>query len=375
MKNQKTGKVRLAVLSLMLIFITYEAVMHQIKGGGPEGAPSIHALCPYGGLESLYTIFSSGTFIDKIYSGTLGLFIITALLALLFNRGFCGWLCPFGALQELLGKLGGKVFLRKMTMPVHIDRILRYLKYPVLVFTLILSWKTASMWVSPYDPWAAYGHLGEGISSLWTEFTIGTILLAVTLIGSFFYNRFFCKYLCPMGGFLGLFSLISLSRIRRDKEKCMNCNLCSLACPMNIDVATAEKVGQSECINCQECTSVCSSQGTLENRFINRFPIKPLTMGLLILTVFAAGLGIIRISGSDSFLPAAIDETTVIVDVDNLKGYMTIAEISSLTGIPLEEVYRRMEIPEYTPSGTPMKEIGEYLPEFEFHKARETLAE
>ncbi len=375
MKIGKTGKVRLTVLTLLLIFITWEAAMHQIKGGGPDGAPSIHALCPYGGLESLYTIFTSGTFIDKIYAGTLGLFIVTVVLALLFNRGFCGWLCPFGALQEWLGKLGGKILPRKMILPAKLDRVLRYLKYPVLALTLILSWRTASMWVSPYDPWAAYGHLGEGFSSLWKEFTIGTVLLAVTVIGSFFYDRFFCKYLCPMGEFLGLFSRISLTGIRRDKEKCIDCNLCTSACPMNIDVARIEKTGHSECINCQDCTSVCPSKGALENRFLNRFPIKPLTTGLLILAVFSAGLGILRISGRDSFLPAPIDETTVIVEIENLKGYMTIAEISTVTGIPLDEVYRRMNIPENTPSATPMKEMGDYLPGFDFHEAREKLAE
>lgn len=62
--------------------------------------PSIHALCPYGGLESFYGAFTSGTFIQKIFSGTLVLFVISIILAIIFRRGFRGLICPFGAIQE-----------------------------------------------------------------------------------------------------------------------------------------------------------------------------------------------------------------------------------------------------------------------------------
>ena len=108
MKKKTFTAIRVIILAIILIYITFTAYMHQVKGGGPEGSPSIHALCPYGGIESLYTLFSEGTLVDKIYAGTFILFILTLVLAVVTRRSFCGWICPFGALQELLGRLGKK---------------------------------------------------------------------------------------------------------------------------------------------------------------------------------------------------------------------------------------------------------------------------
>jgi ferredoxin len=377
LKTKTVTKVRLLILVVIVVFITYETYMHQVKGGGPDGSPSIHALCPYGGLESLYTIFTSGSFIDKIYSGTLVLFVVSIITALIFKRGFCGWLCPLGGLQEFLARIGKKIMGRQLVMPVKLDKVLRYLKYGVLVLTAYLAWKTASMWVSPYDPWAAYGHLGEGIPSVWKEFSVGFILLIITFVGSFFYDRFFCKYLCPMGGFLGLVAKISPFKIKRDAEVCIDCNLCTVLCSMNIDVAKVDTVTSDECINCQECVAVCPKEGALVNTYsfmkTKKRSIKPLYIGLAILVVYFGGIGISELSGSYNLLPEPFTEETVITDVDTLKGYMTISEISAAMKINLEDVYKRMNIPENIPANTAMKELSELIPGFDFHDAREAL--
>ncbi|MDA3850356.1 MAG: 4Fe-4S binding protein [Spirochaetaceae bacterium] len=150
MKNNIAGILRIILLTLFLIFITYTAYMHQVKGGGPDGSPSIHALCPFGGLESLYTLFTAGNLIDKIYVGTFSLFIISLVLALIFRRGFCGWICPLGALQEWTGRLGKKIMGRSWVMPLKLDSVLRYLKYPVLILIISMTAITASLWVSPH---------------------------------------------------------------------------------------------------------------------------------------------------------------------------------------------------------------------------------
>lgn len=156
MKKKSIQNIRRVILGIFLIFISYKAYMHQVLGGGTDGSPSIHALCPYGGLESLYTLFSAGSFIQKIFSGTFILFGLTILLAILFRRSFCGLLCPFGALQEFLGMIGEKIFGKKFIIPQRIDKPLRYLKYVVLVITIIGAWITASIWMAPYDPWSVY---------------------------------------------------------------------------------------------------------------------------------------------------------------------------------------------------------------------------
>lgn len=109
MDNKKAARfIRWVLLASLLIWVTYESVMHQVLGGGKS--PSIHALCPYGALESLYALMFSGTYIQKIYSGTLIILGITLIIAILFRRSFCGLLCPLGALQELFARAGKGIF-------------------------------------------------------------------------------------------------------------------------------------------------------------------------------------------------------------------------------------------------------------------------
>ncbi|MFL0245630.1 4Fe-4S binding protein [Candidatus Clostridium stratigraminis] len=131
------------------------------------------------------------------------------------------YICLFGTLQELFSLIGSKIFHKRFVIPSKVDKPLRYIKYVALVITIIFAWKTAGLWADPYDPWAAYGHISAGWQSLSSEYLIGLILLAVTIIGSMLYDRFFCKYLCPMGAVYGIFSKLSPSRIVREKDKCI----------------------------------------------------------------------------------------------------------------------------------------------------------
>ncbi|MBN2510589.1 MAG: 4Fe-4S binding protein [Spirochaetales bacterium] len=376
MAKMKVHISRVVLLSVIVVFVTIGAYMHQVKGGGPDGFPSVHALCPYGGLESLYSLFSSGSPLDKIYAGTISLFVITIVIAFIFKRGFCGWICPFGGLQELTGLIGKKMMKRQFAMPHRLDKYLRYVKYGVLAVSAVMAWVTATLWISPYDPWAAYAHLGEGVIAVWDEFAVGLVFLALTFVGSFFYDRFFCKYLCPMGAFLGIASKVGLAKISRNADTCIDCGLCTKKCPMNIDVAKAEDVRSAECINCQRCVETCPKKGALENRIAGSsgITLKPLAVGVGILLLYFGGIGVSALSGTQALLPGPVSESSVTVnDPDDLKGYMTLEDISTVMGLTIEEVYRRMEIPEKTPGDVPVKELSGLVPGFDFHEARERL--
>lgn len=97
-KSDRLNWFRRLLFAGLLIWISYESYMHQVLGGGKS--PSIHALCPYGGLESFLTLLMTGTYVNKIYMGTMVLFVLTVVLVILFRRSFCGSICPFGGLQE-----------------------------------------------------------------------------------------------------------------------------------------------------------------------------------------------------------------------------------------------------------------------------------
>jgi len=138
--------------------------------------------------------------IKRIAASTFILLAATILVAIIFRRSFCGNICAFGALQELFGKLCSKIFRKRPTLTPAIDKPARYLKYAVLLIIVVLSAVTGELIIRPYDPWAAYHHLFS--KELFEEFAIGFFVLIAILLGSIVYDRFFCKYLCPMSAFL-----------------------------------------------------------------------------------------------------------------------------------------------------------------------------
>ena len=219
-------------------------------------------MCPFGGVETLFSLIAGAGFIEKTAASAVVLFVGMLGMALVMRRSFCGQICPLGALQGVFGSIGGKLFRRRLEIPKAIDRPARFLKYGVLAFFSVWTWQAASLVMRPYDPWVAYAHVTS--AELFAEFGIGVAILGVSLAGSLVYERFFCKYLCPTGAVLGLVSKVSLFGIKRDEDACINCSACDKACPMNIEVSTAQTVTSSECISCNECVNACPAAGALE---------------------------------------------------------------------------------------------------------------
>lgn len=367
--NKYIRYLRWALLTLFALLITYASYLHISLGGGKS--PSIHALCPFGGLESLYQVFATGSFISKIFAGTLILFGITIVLALLFRRSFCGLICPFGAIQGFFAKIGQKILKKRFIMPEKIDRPLRYLKYIVLLITIFYAWKTAGLWMSPYDPWSAYGHLSEGVASVWKESAVGLILLIITIIGSLLYDRFFCKYLCPMGAIYGILGKASPFKVVRNEDSCINCGKCSKVCPMNIDVQHSTEIKNAECINCQTCVLSCPKAGAIDSKAGSK-SLKPLVIILLVMSVFFGSIFTAQAAGVYTLLPEQLKAGETI-NLDEVKGYMTIKEASQATGTDLHEFYKMFEIPENIPAETMMKEIGKTVPGYEFGDVKKSL--
>ena len=189
--------------------------------------------------------------------------IIFILFAIIFKRSFCGFLCMVGALQRAVGYVGFKLLKKRVTVPATLDKYLRAAKYIILTGFIVLSIANGKvlLQISLDDVFEQYSIIFPGLA--W----ISIMLMFVTIIGSFFIDNFFCKYICIQGAAAGVAGRFSPSGIARCEDKCINCTLCTKNCPSNLEVHTMKKVISAECFNCQKCIAVCPKEGALTNSF------------------------------------------------------------------------------------------------------------
>ncbi len=249
------------------VLIALIALNHSLaeSGGGIPflASASLHAVCPFGGVVSIYQFATVGTFVQKIHQSSFVLMAIGFLLAVLFGPVFCGWVCPLGTIQEFVSSFGRKRLRKRFNhfIPAKFDKYLRYLRYGVLAWVFYMTAVTGKLIFSEYDPYFALFNLWSSEVSL-----IGLGILVVTLVLSFFVERPWCKYACPYGAVLGLTNLFRVFGIRRNQATCKADGACSILCPMNIPVDSLTVVRDHQCISCLECTSeaVCPVARTVE---------------------------------------------------------------------------------------------------------------
>ncbi len=228
--------IRRLVQIFFFSLIALISVNHTLASSG-KGIPflssaSLHALCPFGGVVTIYQFAATGTFVQKIHESAFILMAIGFLLAILFGPVFCGWVCPLGTLQEWVAGLGRKIFGKRRYnhfIPAKLDRWLRYLRYLVLAWVVYMTAVTGILVFSNIDPYFA-------LFNLWTsEVAIGgVIILGIIIAASLFIERPWCKYACPYGAVIGISNLFRIFSIRRNESTCNMDHVCDIVCPMNI---------------------------------------------------------------------------------------------------------------------------------------------
>ncbi len=256
MRTARKSQLRLISQILFFALIAIVTINHSLaeKSAGIEEIPSasIHAVCPFGGVVSIYRFVTAGTFVQKVHEASFALMVIVFLSAVLLGPIFCGWVCPFGSFQEWVGKLGKRLFRKSYNgiLPAKIEKALGFLRYGVMIWVVYATAVSAKLVFSTYDPYSA-------LFSFWTSEAqiAGVLILAAVIAASFIIERPWCKFACPYGALLGLTNLIRPFAIRRRASTCISCGKCDRSCPMNIDVSKAKAIRDTRCITCLECTS------------------------------------------------------------------------------------------------------------------------
>jgi len=274
--------------------------------------------------------------------------------------------------------LGKWIFKKRFTVPLAIDKPLRYLKYIVLFAALYFTWKMADLVISPYDPFAAYAHLPAGLVSVFDEYMVGGIILFGTVVLSFFYDRVFCKYLCPMGAFLGIIYKVTNYKIKRDEETCIHCNKCTKACPVNIDVAKLESVTDAECINCLECVTACPTKKETLKPFVLRKYVKPFIVGIAGIVIYVGIIEGADLAGIWKTKESSLTEVVAkegALDPYSIRGFMTMEEIAKTFKIDINVLYKELDLSlEKIPATTKMKEVKNLDKRIEENTVRDAVA-
>ncbi len=185
-----------------------------------------------------------------------------ALIGAVVGRAPCGWLCPFGWLQELLNKIPLPKF--------NGSGFLKYVKYVILI---VFVFALPAFWLDEFDGGEPFfckyicpaGTLEGGYplailkpdlrKQLGWLFTWKSFLLLLFLGLSMLFRRPFCRWICPLGAFYAPFNKVSIYRLELDKDTCINCGLCTKVCPVNLNVP--EDIQSAECVRCLDCKSIC----------------------------------------------------------------------------------------------------------------------
>ena len=226
--------------------------------------PAASMSCPVGAIQNFITSFRmnfhAGIFQPGLYVlGSLG------VVASVVGRAPCGWLCPFGLVQEVIFKIPVRKF--EVWRPLRWGRYVSLVIFVILLpFLLTDSTGYGVTWFCKYI--CPAGTLEAGLPLLWFEpalresvgwlFVHKVAILCLIIGWSAVTLRPFCRTLCPLGLFLGLFNRISWLQLHFDTERCVECKVCTAICPAGVSFYDGrDDINSSHCIRCMRCLGIC----------------------------------------------------------------------------------------------------------------------
>ena len=376
--SNKVRWIRGAVQIAFFIFVFAIVFSHFIERRGIDipwpAVGNFHAICPFGAVETAGRLITEGSFIPKIHDSNIWTFAGVAALTLLFGSLFCGWLCPLGSVQEWIGRLGKRIFKKRYNRFIgeKTDRALGYVRYGVLALILYFTTSSMTLVFQRFDPYYALFHFWTG-----DVFFTAILVLGVVIVLSLFFERPWCRWLCPLGALLGLIQFVAPWKIRKKHKACSECGVCMKRCPMRVRLHEKGVVRDTRCNRCLSCLEACKKERALEYSAWSSgvLPLRrrvlagALAVGIFAAPiVFASSAGYYNSSGKQAKRKGSFT-------VEEIKGSMTLGDIAGGMGIDAVTLKAILGLPETLPQTTRFYELEEIDESFTTGNLRAKIVE
>jgi len=287
LNNGDVSRLRLVVQVAALGLLLYGGAVHLDIGSSVPAFSCVFA-DTRGGSCYLYPLQHQVNMSWSQFLGGRGIGLATGivtffLLFALFNKAWCGFLCPLGTLQDWITKLRHRLGVRYSAYTEGTFVNLKGIKYALLVLLIVLPLGIANSLLGlpklPHDLATPFCMICPGrtilplltgdVSQLAVDFSsrtmtvltgLGMAVAGLFLVGSFVKKRFFCLF-CPLSALQYLFSKAALLRLNKDGAKCTRCGNCSRACDVGIreiaDDVQSRNIVQDDCMMCFKCVAAC----------------------------------------------------------------------------------------------------------------------
>ena len=235
-----------------------------VPGMNCYSCPGALGACPIGSLQAT---LSSREYKISLY--VVGLLVIFGTF---LGRVVCGFLCPFGLIQDLLFKIP---FVKKFRR-IPGEKAFRWLRFLFLAIFVILLPLFVIDITGLGEPWfckwiCPVGTLEGGVPLVLLNsamrvaagflFRWKLVILIITILSSIAIFRPFCRYICPLGAIYGIFNKVSFYRYKIDASKCTKCGACQKIC--RLDIRVYEKPNSIDCIRCGDCKANCPQKAII----------------------------------------------------------------------------------------------------------------
>ncbi|NJB68802.1 polyferredoxin [Desulfobaculum xiamenense] len=223
---------------------------------------SVEAFLPLSAFMALKRLLVTGLW-DAVHPAGLTILIMAIVMALVVRKGFCGHICPVGLASRMLAAAGRRLGIsheppRWMHKGLFVFKYMLFAPFALTVLRMGVP-EIESFLFSSYNISADAHMLAFFLYPSTATLIVVTTLALLGLVVPYFW----CRYMCPYGAMLGLFSLASPLAITRDASACTGCGRCSRVCPGGIRVQEKVRVNSPECVGCMQCVEACPAKGCL----------------------------------------------------------------------------------------------------------------